>query len=152
MVKIGKSFTFEAAHRLQNHEGKCFNLHGHSYKIEVSIKGKTLVSDGPERGMLLDFGTLDEWWRLTEPRYDHMTLLEESDPIAALLKSNVTVNGVPIGLHLTTFPWPPTAEHLAKELADSLEEYLIGEYSNSGGLDATVRVYETAKSWAEAKA
>lgn len=144
-MKIGKSFTFEAAHRLQSHEGKCFNLHGHSYKVEVSVKGKTLAADGPERGMLFDFGVLDAWWHLVEPTYDHVTILEYSDPLAVLLEGQS-------GIKLTTFPWPPTAEHLAEELADNLDEYLTGELVSTSGLEVTIRVYETAKSWAEAKA
>ncbi|RLA00040.1 MAG: 6-carboxytetrahydropterin synthase QueD, partial [Gammaproteobacteria bacterium] len=57
MISITKIFKFEAAHFLPNHEGKCKNTHGHSYKLEVTIKGIVLTS-GPEQGMVIDYGNL----------------------------------------------------------------------------------------------
>jgi 6-pyruvoyltetrahydropterin/6-carboxytetrahydropterin synthase len=50
MITITRHFEFEAAHKLENHPGKCANIHGHSYKLEVSISG-TVLPDG----MVLDF-------------------------------------------------------------------------------------------------
>lgn len=52
---IEKSITFEAAHCLPNHPGKCKRLHGHSYKVIARVEGDALVSDGGSRdGMLID--------------------------------------------------------------------------------------------------
>ena len=48
-MKIGKTFTFNAAHRLPEHE-QCKNLHGHTYKLEVEIEGET-----DNTGMIIDF-------------------------------------------------------------------------------------------------
>jgi 6-pyruvoyltetrahydropterin/6-carboxytetrahydropterin synthase len=53
-VLLRKSFTFEAAHVLPNHPGKCSRLHGHSYRLDVTLEGP-LQADGPAAGMIEDF-------------------------------------------------------------------------------------------------
>lgn len=53
-MQIRKSFTFEAAHVLPHHPGKCSRLHGHSYRLEVALAGP-LQSEGPAAGMIEDF-------------------------------------------------------------------------------------------------
>jgi 6-pyruvoyltetrahydropterin/6-carboxytetrahydropterin synthase len=53
-VQIRKSFTFEAAHVLPHHPGKCARLHGHSYRLEVALEGP-LQPSGPAAGMVEDF-------------------------------------------------------------------------------------------------
>jgi len=57
VIKVTKSFTFDAAHFLPNHKGKCANMHGHTYKLEVTVvrdNGK-LMNDGSDEGMVVDF-------------------------------------------------------------------------------------------------
>ncbi len=54
---IRKQFKFEAAHVLPYHPGKCARLHGHSYRLDVSVDGP-LQDVGPARGMIEDFDTL----------------------------------------------------------------------------------------------
>jgi 6-pyruvoyltetrahydropterin/6-carboxytetrahydropterin synthase len=56
-VQIRKSFSFEAAHVLPHHPGKCARLHGHSYRLEVAIEGP-LHEAGPAAGMVEDFDTV----------------------------------------------------------------------------------------------
>jgi 6-pyruvoyltetrahydropterin/6-carboxytetrahydropterin synthase len=53
-VQIRKSFTFEAAHVLPHHSGKCARLHGHSYRLDVALEGP-LQQSGPATGMVEDF-------------------------------------------------------------------------------------------------
>lgn len=56
---ITKTFRFEAAHHLPGHRGKCANVHGHSYRLEVSLRGP--IRDVPgqsDYGMVMDFGDL----------------------------------------------------------------------------------------------
>ena len=53
-MKITKIFTFDAAHRLPNYEGKCQNLHGHCWKLEVSFEGEV----NEETGMMIDFNAI----------------------------------------------------------------------------------------------
>ncbi len=53
---VCKKFKFDAAHRLPNYEGPCFNMHGHSFVLEVEIKG----SADAKTGMILDFNLLKQ--------------------------------------------------------------------------------------------
>lgn len=55
-LTVTKEFTFSAAHRLPNYKGKCENLHGHTYKLQVTVKGKP----DPKTGMLIDFHKLND--------------------------------------------------------------------------------------------
>jgi 6-pyruvoyltetrahydropterin/6-carboxytetrahydropterin synthase len=76
IVELTKEYRFEAAHRLpcvpEGH--KCSRLHGHSYKVEMEIKGPV----NPETGWLIDFGVLDEAWAVLHARLDHQCLNEVS--------------------------------------------------------------------------
>ena len=53
---LRKEYGFEAAHFIYNHPGKCRNLHGHSYKLFVSLEGEV----NPETGMIIDFDDLSK--------------------------------------------------------------------------------------------
>lgn len=50
-VILSKTFEFDAAHKLPNYKGPCANLHGHTYRLEVSIEGPVR-----KNGMVIDFG------------------------------------------------------------------------------------------------
>lgn len=56
-ISITKRFTFEAAHQLNHHDGPCARRHGHSYKLEVTVRGN-LLQRGPKQGMVMDFADL----------------------------------------------------------------------------------------------
>ena len=63
MLSITKRFDFCYGHQLPDHEGKCKNVHGHCWKlfVEVATKdGSFLPTDGPEAGMIMDYGRLKE--------------------------------------------------------------------------------------------
>lgn len=55
-VSITKIFTFDSAHKLNDYPGKCKNIHGHTYKLEVTVRGDIGVD-----GMVMDFHSLDEF-------------------------------------------------------------------------------------------
>jgi 6-pyruvoyltetrahydropterin/6-carboxytetrahydropterin synthase len=58
---ITKIFRFEAAHRLSDHQGKCARLHGHSYKLEITLRGPVKNSPGEsDHGMVMDFADLSQ--------------------------------------------------------------------------------------------
>jgi 6-pyruvoyltetrahydropterin/6-carboxytetrahydropterin synthase len=99
-VQIRKTFRFEAAHVLPHHPGKCARLHGHSYRFEVAISGP-LQTEGPARGMILDF---DDLALVVEPqvvdKLDHASLND--------LMPN------------------PTAEHIAQWIWDALSPHFAG--------------------------
>jgi 6-pyruvoyltetrahydropterin/6-carboxytetrahydropterin synthase len=74
VVQIRKSFTFEAAHVLPYHPGKCARLHGHSYRLDVVLEGP-LRDDGPARGMIEDFDVVGRAVRETIlAELDHRSL------------------------------------------------------------------------------
>ena len=81
-TRVTCTFGFEAAHRLAWHPGRCRNLHGHSYRLDVSVEGPLDAN-----GVVLDFDTLQDVVRtqVVEP-WDHRDLNEVLDnPTAELL-------------------------------------------------------------------
>lgn len=69
-MKITKIFTFDSAHRLPWHKGKCFDLHGHTYKLEVTVEGPL-----DKNGIVIDFGDLKKIVKKEIlDKYDHKYL------------------------------------------------------------------------------
>jgi 6-pyruvoyltetrahydropterin/6-carboxytetrahydropterin synthase len=54
--RLIKEFTFDAAHNLVNYKGKCEHLHGHTYRLQVTVEGEK----SEETGMVCDFGDLKQ--------------------------------------------------------------------------------------------
>lgn len=75
---LSKSFRFEAAHHLPGHRGKCARLHGHSYRLEISVRGPIRHAPGEsDHGMVLDFGDLSQIVReAVIDQLDHSNLNE----------------------------------------------------------------------------
>jgi 6-pyruvoyltetrahydropterin/6-carboxytetrahydropterin synthase len=117
---ICRRFRFEAAHYLPSHEGKCKNLHGHSYKVEVAIRGPIQEEENhPEHGMVMDFSNLKNIFNyLVGDIFDHNYLNDQIDRV-------------------------PTAENLAAWMFESFEKALP-EFEV-----VSIRVYETEDSYAE---
>lgn len=85
---IRKQFAFEAAHVLPYHQGKCSRLHGHSYRLDVSVAGP-LVSEGPASGMVIDFDEVARIVRATViDKLDHSHL---NDTIENPTSENIVV-------------------------------------------------------------
>jgi|SRR5690554_2769612 len=76
-VLVTKEFTFDSAHHLHCYDGKCKNLHGHTYKVVFGVLGRT-----DERGISIDFGDIKRIWKESlEPRLDHQYLNESLPPM-----------------------------------------------------------------------
>ena len=58
MYNLKTSPAFHSAHFLARYNGKCANIHGHRWTVEVVVAGSELVPDGEKRGMIIDFGDL----------------------------------------------------------------------------------------------
>ncbi len=102
MFRVTRTFRAEMAHRLNGHEGKCQNLHGHSYVFHVTAEASQL----DELGRVVDFGELkDGIGKWIADTLDHGTVLEDGDPLAAAILSD--------GSKLRLMQVPPTAENLA---------------------------------------
>jgi 6-pyruvoyltetrahydropterin/6-carboxytetrahydropterin synthase len=75
--EIEKHFTFEASHQLPNHDGKCRNCHGHSWRGTVTVRSCLLETQGPQSGMVLDYGVISAALKpLVENYLDHHHLNE----------------------------------------------------------------------------
>ena len=75
IVRDTKTFTFDSCHHLPFHQGKCKNLHGHTYKLEVTIEGSLVKEESPEYGMITDFSNIKEIVnRIVVDKYDHQDL------------------------------------------------------------------------------
>lgn len=77
-ARISKTFRFEAAHRLPDHKGKCARPHGHSYRLEVMLRGPVQETPGaPSHGMVMDFSDLSALVKeAILERLDHQDLNE----------------------------------------------------------------------------
>lgn len=133
-MKIGKQFSFDAAHQLVGHFGKCANLHGHTYKVEVVLTG-SINDRGSSEGMVVDFYHVKKYAGSLIDRLDHATLLRGDEPIAQT--NSVQTKRVIFGFRTT-------AENMSKfltwALATLLQPYARLDY---------VRLWETPTGYAE---
>lgn len=105
MISITKIFEFEASHNLPNHRGACHRLHGHSYKLEVTVTGtpqgavlkRTGVEESnPEYGMVMDFKNLKDIVMSVIGKYDHCHLNEFfSNPTAETMVKSIAFDIMP---------------------------------------------------------
>ncbi len=85
-LEVTRIFTFDAAHRLEDYVGKCNYLHGHTYKLELTVRG---VPD--HRGIVVDFGDLKQIFKEHyEPILDHQ-YLNESLPMVNTTAENLAI-------------------------------------------------------------
>lgn len=125
-VLVSKEFTFDAAHHLHEYEGKCKNLHGHTYKVVLGISAYT-----DERGLAVDFGDIRELWKNEiEVFLDHRYLNETLPPM------NTTAENIVVWIY--------------EKLAESLEQK-DRKQKYSGARVEFVQLYETPTSYAEAR-
>lgn len=139
---ITKEFTFDAAHRVLGHQGKCRYLHGHTYTVLVSVFANEL--DG--LGFVMDFGEMKSLFGgWIDEHFDHNILLNSDDPLLA----DSIGDGVEIFAGRPPFLFAeenPTAENIAKRL-HRVFSGLIADRDNI--VVDSVRVYESPGSYAE---
>jgi 6-pyruvoyltetrahydropterin/6-carboxytetrahydropterin synthase len=112
-VRLTKTFTFEMAHALFNYAGKCKNIHGHSYKLGVTVLGEPLVAEGhASDGLLIDFGDLK---KIVNSKvvdiFDHALVMKKGYPEA--LNKALTDNFE----LLIEVDYQPTCENLIADFA-----------------------------------
>lgn len=138
MITISRRFTFEAAHRLEHHEGKCSRLHGHSYKLEVEVGRDNLLIIGPELGMVMDFALLEKIVHTAVvERLDHSFLAAEETP-RALLDVLSVEEVYPLSIKAST------AELIVEWCAGQIKPFLP-----EGVVLIRLRLWETEKAYAE---
>lgn len=128
---ISKEYRWEMGHRLSYHTEGCQNLHGHSYRISV-----TLIGTLNQGGMVFDFGDITRIIKPIIDELDHSTMLHENDqPLVDFLLSQ--------SMKLTLVPFHPTTEELAAWFLGKIAATLK-TYSNIAELQVTI--FETATS------
>lgn len=134
-LRLTKQFSFEMAHALCGYDGACRNIHGHSYKLFVSIEGMPIRdASSPKQGMVIDFGDLKQivQRRIVEP-FDHALVLPADSPY-----------NVGLGTKTVITNFQPTCENLLMHFASLLEEEMP-----KGVRLYSLRLYETETSYAE---
>ena len=117
MVTVTKQFMFEASHKLPYYEGACHNLHGHSYKLEVTVGGDVTDSNSPKRGMIIDFKDLKQIVKeVAVDKYDHSYLNDFfENPTAEIMVEHIAydiMNKLPNGVYLVSCKlWETTTSY-----------------------------------------
>ena len=109
MFELKTSASFDSAHFLSGYQGKCSNLHGHRWKIEVTVGQETLQEEGNYRGMVIDFGDVKHAVKALADSYDHAMIYEEGTLQRATVEALLAE-----GFRLIAVPFRPTAEQFAK--------------------------------------
>lgn len=140
MITITRRFEFDAAHRVLGHEGKCKDLHGHRYVIELTVTAPELDS----LGRVIDFSVVKDrvgYW--IDEHWDHNVLLNREDTYVRLVNEGqsrlpfIFMSSEGIGIN-------PTAENIAKDLAHVASQMLPEPIEV-----VKVRCYETPNCYAE---
>lgn len=139
IIRITKEFNFDMAHALDDHQGKCKNIHGHSYQLLVSVKGTPINKPGvSDNGMIIDFGDLKSIVKENiVSLYDHALVLANDSPF---LKNDVILSGT----KLITVDYQPTSENLIIDFASVIKSKLPSHVTLS-----RVFLRETSSSYAE---
>ena len=129
-IRIYKEVSFDASHRLLHYQGKCHNLHGHRWKVQVWLRGYA----GDETKILVDYNEIRE----VIEYYDHEIILNELDPMVDRIREFHDV---------ITTPGDPTSELLALLIRDTIEQ----KYNKSGReiVVEKIRVWESPTGYAE---
>ena len=140
-IRLTKEFSFESAHALDGYDGLCREIHGHSYRLFVTVKGEPSCDEGdPKLGMVMDFGDLK---RIVNSeivdRLDHSFVLRNSEQneelkgfLGAKFKNVVLVD------------YQPTCENMLADFAERLQRALPSRVQLH-----SLRLHETATSYAE---
>lgn len=140
IIRLTKEFSFEAAHALGGYDGPCREIHGHSYRLFVTIKGTPSTDPtNPKQGMVMDFGVLKKI--VNEEiisRFDHALVLRTTadEGLRRVLAEQFD--------NVVTVEYQPTCENMLDDFAHRLMKRLP-----EGVTLHSLRLHETASSYAE---
>jgi 6-pyruvoyltetrahydropterin/6-carboxytetrahydropterin synthase len=140
IIRVTKEFSFEMAHVLWNYDGPCRNVHGHSYRLFVTLFGKPIEDEvNPKNGMVIDFSDLKKIVkREIVDVFDHSVVVsrhfdkEKTNIFSGLFGNTVLVD------------YQPTCENLVSDFAGRISGLLP-----RGIRLHSLKLYETATSYAE---
>ncbi len=120
MFYLKKIFHFEAAHALNGYDGKCRNIHGHSYELRVTVKGMPLDEPGnPKNGMVIDFHDLKSIVNQeVVEKLDHSFIIGNNMPkdFVEITKQNFD--------KVVELPYQPTTENMLADFAQRIKSRL----------------------------
>ncbi len=120
-IRITKQFSFETGHALYGYDGKCKNVHGHSYKLSVTVIGQPISDTSNVKfGMVIDFSDLKKIVKEEiVDKFDHATVFNKNTPhieLAAELKNR--------GHHVILVDYQPTSENMVTDFAEKIRKRL----------------------------
>ncbi len=141
MIRLTKEFSFEAAHALEGYDGACREIHGHSYRLFVTVKGEPIADvSNPKCGMVLDFGELKKI--VNEEiisKLDHAFVMRQGERASHIKES---MKGIFTNIILVDYQ--PTCENMLSDFARRIMGRLpVGVELHS------LKLHETATSFAE---
>ncbi len=140
-IRITKQFSFETGHALYGYDGKCKNVHGHSYKLSVTVIGKPIADRNHVKfGMVIDFSDLKKIVKeeIVDP-FDHATVFNETTPHIELAKELQSR-----GHHVILVDYQPTSENMVVDFAKRIQSRLPSDISLF-----SLKLQETETSFAE---
>ncbi len=140
-IRITKQFNFETGHALYGYDGKCKNVHGHSYKLSVTVIGKPITDKSNVKyGMVIDFSDLKKIVKEEiVDQFDHATVFNKNTPHIELAKELQDREH-----HVILVDYQPTSENMVIDFAKKIQSRLpqnIALFS--------LRLQETDSSYAE---
>ncbi|TVZ08403.1 6-pyruvoyltetrahydropterin/6-carboxytetrahydropterin synthase [Cellulophaga sp. RHA_52] len=140
-IRITKQFSFETGHALYGYDGKCRNVHGHSYKLSVTVIGAPIADNTNVKwGMVIDFGDLK---KIVKEEivdvYDHATVFNKNTPHMELANELMQR-----GHSVILADYQPTSENMVIDFAAKIKARLPENISLH-----SLKLQETDSSFAE---
>lgn len=140
-IRITKQFSFETGHALHGYDGKCKNVHGHSYKLSVTVIGQPINdTKNVKNGMVIDFGDLK---RIVNQEivdhFDHATVFNKNTPHLELAQELMKR-----GHNTILVDYQPTSENMVIDFAQKISAKLPNHISLF-----SLKLKETDTSFAE---
>lgn len=140
VIRVTKEFTFEMAHALWNYDGPCRNVHGHSYRLFVTISGNPVDDpENPRNGMVIDFTDLKSIVKKVI-----VNVFDHSVVVSRLFDKGKTEIFEKMFGNTVLVDYQPTCENLISDFAKRITSHLP-----SGIKLHSLKLYETATSFAE---
>tara|TARA_R110001592_G_scaffold361967_1_gene674410 strand:+ start:609 stop:1058 length:450 start_codon:yes stop_codon:yes gene_type:complete len=140
-IRITKQFNFETGHALYGYDGKCRNVHGHSYKLSVTVIGRPITDTSHVKlGMVIDFGDLKKIVKEDiVDKFDHATVFNKNTPHVELAKELTDR-----GHNVILADYQPTSENMVIDFAAKIKSKLPKNISLF-----SLKLQETDTSFAE---
>ncbi|SIS39319.1 6-pyruvoyltetrahydropterin/6-carboxytetrahydropterin synthase [Zobellia uliginosa] len=140
-IRITKQFNFETGHALYGYDGKCRNVHGHSYKLSVTVIGTPITDTSHVKwGMVIDFGDLKKIVKEEiVDQFDHATVFNKNTPHVELAQELISR-----GHNVILADYQPTSENMVIDFSKKIRARLPENISLH-----SLKLQETDTSFAE---